>query len=388
MYHFTLGTPRPSAKLQSAMDAVIDRAIEDQRIVGTTVLVAKQGQLVYQRAAGWSDREQDKGMTLDAIYRFASLTKPMVSVTAMHLIEQGYMGLDDDITRWLPDFHPCLEDGRPATILVRHLLSHMSGLRYRYSAPSDSLYHTLNVSDGIDQPGLSIEENLRRIAGTRLQFKPGTGWRYSVGLDVLGEIMARAAGENLPDLVRRVVTEPLGMADTQFAIAEMNRLTTAYTDDTPVPTPITDNRRIPFGEGTAIFCPNRLLNPDSYPCGGGGMAGTAPDFMQFLETLRQNGAPLISPDSFDYMTQEHVAAKYATQGPGWGFGVGWALLVDPAAAMSPQPQGTLSWSGVYGHTWFVDRKNGLCFIAMTNTTPEGVNGEFPKALRNAVYQGL
>ncbi len=112
--------------------------------------------------------------------RLASLTKPIVSLTAMRLIEQGDITLDDDITRWLPDFRPCLENGEPATIRVRHLLSHMSGLRYRYSAPADSLYHSRNVSDGIDyQPGLTLEENLQRLAGTRLQFRPGTGWRYS-----------------------------------------------------------------------------------------------------------------------------------------------------------------------------------------------------------------
>lgn len=389
MIYFTSGRVPSSAKLETAMNAVIDQAIDAQRIVGCTVMVAKAGELMYQRAAGLADREQKKSMALDAIFRLASLTKPIVSLTAMRLIEQGYMSLDDDITRWLPDFRPCLEEGQPATILVRHLLSHMSGLRYRYSAPADSLYHTLNVSDGIDyQPGLSIEENLQRLAGTPLQFKPGSGWRYSLGIDVLGEIMVRATGKRLPDLVSHAVTEPLGMKDTLFTVRDKARLTRVYTDDSPVPTAIGENQRIPFGEGAAIFCPDRILKPDAWPCAGGGMAGTAPDFMQLLETIRRQGAPLVTRDSFDFMTQEHVAAKYATQGPGWGFGVGWALLADPDAAGSPQSAGTLSWSGAYGHTWFVDRQEELCVLAMTNTTPEGVNGQFPVMLRDAVYSGL
>jgi len=389
MLYFTSGLVKSSAKLEAAIDAAIDYAIDIQRVVGCTVMVAKAGELIYQRAAGLADREQKKSMTPDAIFRLASLTKPIVSLTAMHLIEQGDMRLDDDITRWLPDFRPCLEDGQPATILVRHLLSHTSGLRYRYSAPADSLYHTLNVSDGIDyQPGLTLEENLQRLAGTRLQFRPGTGWRYSLGIDVLGEIMVRATGKSLPELVSHHVTTLLGMKDTLFTVRDRERLTTVYTDDSPAPTAMSDNQRIPFGEGAAIFCPDRILKPDAWPCGGGGMAGTAPDFMQLLETLRRQGSPLISQDSFDYMTQEKVAAKYATQGPGWGFGVGWALLVDPDAARSPQSAGTLSWSGAYGHTWFVDRKNELCVVAMTNTTPEGVNGQFPIMLRDAVYKGL
>ncbi|WP_282498360.1 serine hydrolase domain-containing protein [Pantoea stewartii] len=389
MFYFTSGLSPAPAKFEAAMDAVIDHAINSQRVVGTTVMVAQAGKLIYQRAAGWADREQNKAMSVDAIYRLASLTKPIVSLTAMRLIEQGDITLDDDITRWLPDFRPCLENGEPATIRVRHLLSHMSGLRYRYSAPADSLYHSRNVSDGIDyQPGLTLEENLKRLAGTRLQFRPGTGWRYSLGIDVLGEIMVRATGKSLPELVNHHITSPLGMADTLFSVRDASRLTTVYTDDNPVPSVMRDNQQIPFGEGAAIFSPGRILKPDAWPCGGGGMAGTALDFMQVLETVRREGAPLITRESFDYMTQEHVTANWATQGPGWGFGVGWALLVDPDAALSPQSAGTLSWSGAYGHTWFVDRQNALCVVAMTNTTPEGVNGQFPVMVRDAVYKGL
>lgn len=389
MFYFTSGLSPAPAKFEAAMDAVIDHAINSQRVVGTTVMVAQAGKLIYQRAAGWADREQNKAMSVDAIYRLASLTKPIVSLTAMRLIEQGDITLDDDITRWLPDFRPCLENGEPATIRVRHLLSHMSGLRYRYSAPADSLYHSRNVSDGIDyQPGLTLEDNLQRLAGTRLQFRPGTGWRYSLGIDVLGEIMVRATGKSLPELVNHHITSPLGMADTLFSVRDASRLTTVYTDDNPVPSIMRDNQQIPFGEGAAIFSPGRILKPDAWPCGGGGMAGTALDFMQVLETVRREGAPLITRESFDYMTQEHVTANWATQGPGWGFGVGWALLVDPDAALSPQSAGTLSWSGAYGHTWFVDRQNALCVVAMTNTTPEGVNGQFPVMVRDAVYKGL
>lgn len=111
MIYFTSGRVPSSAKLEAAMDAVIDQAIDAQRIVGCTVMVAQAGELMYQRAAGLADREQKKGMALDAIFRLASLTKPIVSLTAMRLIEQGYMTLDDDITRWLPNFRPCLEEG-------------------------------------------------------------------------------------------------------------------------------------------------------------------------------------------------------------------------------------------------------------------------------------
>lgn len=388
MYYFNLNTSSPSAGLQTAVDTVIDRALAEQRLVGTVVLVAQHGKLLYRRAAGLSDRERNIAMTDTTIFRFASLTKPIVSATAMRLIEQGYLHFDDDITLWLPDFQPRLENGGEARILVRNLLSHTSGLRYRYSAPKDSAYHRFNVSDGVDQPGLSLEENLQRLAGAPLLYPPGEGYRYSLALDVLGGVMAAATGDSLPELVRRLVTAPLGMADTRFTVADLARLAVPYADGVPAPKLITDGTVVPFGEGAVVFDPSRILNPASYPSGGGGMAGTAPDFLQFLEAMRRGGAPLLSQESLQFMTHMHVSSQYETQGPGWGFGVGWALLDNPAAAGSPQSAGTLSWSGVYGHTWFIDRARELCVVALTNTTAEGVNGAFPKELRDAIYSGL
>ncbi|PWC18935.1 serine hydrolase domain-containing protein [Brenneria corticis] len=388
MYYFNLDVPSRPVGLQTAVDDVIDHAIAEQRLVGAVVLIAQHGTLLYRRAAGLADREHGAAMIDTAIFRLASITKPMVSTAAMRLIEEGRLNLDDDITRWLPNFRPRLEDGTEVRILVRHLLSHTSGLRYRYSAPKESAYHRLNVSDGVDQPGLSIEENLRRLAAAPLLYPPGEGYRYSLALDVLGAVMSGATGESLPELVRRLVTGPLGMDDTRFSVADLERLVTPYADGTPVPQPITDGTSVPFGEGTVVFAPSRILDPASYPSGGGGMAGTAPDFLQFLEAIRRGGLPLLSPESIQFMTRLQVSSQYATQGPGWGFGVGWAVLDHPAAADSPQSAGTISWSGVYGHTWFIDRARGLSVIALTNTTGEGVNGAFPKELRDTIYREL
>ena len=152
----------------------------------------------------------------DTVFRFASLTKPIVSVAALALIERGRLSLDSPVTDWIPWFRPKFGDGAEPVITVRHLMTHTSGLTYGFMELPDSRFHQAGVSDGLDQPGLSMEENLRRIASVPLNHTPGRRWNYSVATDVLGEVIARCAGMTLPDLVERLVTGPLGMRHTSF----------------------------------------------------------------------------------------------------------------------------------------------------------------------------
>ena len=117
------------------------------------------------------------------------------------------------------------------------------------------------------------------------------------------------------------------------------------------------------------------------------MAGTASDLLRFLDTLRRGGAPILSGATVEQLGSAHVGPEAQTQGPGWGFGYGGAVLVDPRAASTPQAGGTLQWGGVYGHTWFVDRRNGLTVVLLTNTALEGMSGALPREVRDAVYAG-
>src|SRR5689334_12419306 len=139
------------AQLASRIDPVIDGAIARNHIVGAVMLVARRGTVVYRRAAGAADREAQRPMTVDAIFRYASLTKPIVSATALKLIESGRLGLDDPVTKWIPEFKPRLPNGREATITTRQLLTHTAGLSYGFSEPEDGPYHREKVSDGMDQ---------------------------------------------------------------------------------------------------------------------------------------------------------------------------------------------------------------------------------------------
>src|SRR5690349_8027894 len=216
--------------LEARLDAVIDQAIEEERIVGTVVIVAEEGRIVYRRAAGFADREEGVPVREDTVFRFASLTKPIVSVAALALMEQGPLRLDSPVTDWIPWFRPKHADGTEPVITVRHLMTHTSGLTYGFMELPDSQFHQIGVSDGLDQPGLSMEENLRRIASVPLNHTPGRRWNYSVAADVLGEVIARSAGLPLPELVERLVTGPLGMRHTSFKVAEGVQLAKAYAD--------------------------------------------------------------------------------------------------------------------------------------------------------------
>jgi CubicO group peptidase (beta-lactamase class C family) len=365
--------------------ATIDKALAERRIVGAVVLVAQHGEIAYRRAAGYADRESRTAMREDAIFRLASIAKPIVTATVMRLVEDGRLALHVPVTQWLPDFRPALPDGSTPEITIHHLLTHTSGLGYGFLEPSDGPYHKLNVSDGLDRPGLSLDENLSRLAAAPLAFAPSTGWRYSLGLDVLGGVLEKVEGRSLPEIVREKVTAPLGLEDTDFSVRDPSRLAKAYADGDPEPVLMTDGIAVPLYGLAATFAPSRILDARSYPSGGAGMAGTAGDILRFLEAIRTGGAPILDRKTVEAMATDQVGPQAGTQGPGWGFGYGWAVLVDPAPTGTPQASGTLQWGGAYGHNWFVDRANGLSVVALTNTAFEGMAGAFPTDIRNAVY---
>jgi CubicO group peptidase (beta-lactamase class C family) len=374
------------------IDAVITRALSENRIVGTVVLIARDGELVYRHAAGLADRESGREMRVDTLFRLASVTKAIVCAAAMALVERDELSLESPIDRWLPEFRPKLPSGESPEITVRHLLTHTAGLDYRFQQPPDGPYARANVSDGLDQPGLSLQENLRRIARAPLVRQPGVAWQYSVAIDVLGAVVERAAGRSLPDVVAERITRPLGMTDTAFTIADMSRLAVPYADATPQPKRMSDGEVVPFMTGAGIvFVPSRALDPTSFASGGSGMIGAASDLLAFFETIRRGGRPVLSEESTTEMMRNQNATLPGDAqgpGPGWGFGFGGAVLTDPSAAGSPQSRGTWQWGGVYGHSWFVDPERRLTVIALTNTALEGLAGRFPIELRDAIYRVL
>jgi CubicO group peptidase (beta-lactamase class C family) len=370
--------------LASRLDAVFDRALAEQRIVGATVLVAQDGQPAYGRSAGLADRSSGRPVAEDTIFRLASLTKPMVTAAALALVEAGVISLDHEVTRWLPQFRPQLGDQAPA-ITLRQLLTHTAGLSYGFLQPDDGVYLRLQVSDGMDQPGLSFDEELRRIVEAGLFFPPGAAWLYSVSLDVLGAVLEQASGRPLSQVLAERVTRPLGMVDTGFEVTERSRLAVAYADGSP-PVEMSDHHTVPFAELSGIrFSPGRAFDADSFPSGGAGMVGTAREFLGFLEAIRTGGGGIVSAEAARQMMSNQTGdMAIVTNGPGFGFGFGGAVLVDPAAAGSVHSKGAWLWGGVYGHSWFVDPARALSVVVMTNTAIEGMTGAFALDVAAAV----
>ena len=173
-------------KLRDRVNAAIDRNLERKMTSGVVVQVCHDGKLVYSRAAGLADIEAGKTMQENTMFRLASISKALTSLAVAALIEQGKLGFDDPVTKWLPYFTPALADGSVPVITIRQLLCHMSGLDYRWSQTEDGPYARAGVSDGLDITGLSLEENLRRLASAPLRFAPGSDWLYSLAPDVLG----------------------------------------------------------------------------------------------------------------------------------------------------------------------------------------------------------
>ncbi|MFD1259628.1 serine hydrolase domain-containing protein [Entomomonas asaccharolytica] len=373
-------------ELTEQLNTIIEQAIDDEDIVGAVVLVSKNGKLVYQQAAGYADRETERPMTVDTIFRLSSVSKPLVTAAALRLIEQHIISIDDPVTKYLPDFKPKLVDGTTPTITIQQLLTHTAGLNYTFFEGETGPYHQAKVSDGLDQPGLSMAENLQRIASAPLIYKPGTNWKYSLAIDVLGAVLSKATNQPLPEVVATYVTKPLALQDTGFTTTAINRLATPYTNDKPEPQAMKEYTELPILGGSKIsFVPNRFANANSYPSGGAGMLGTAPDFMRFLLAIENNGQPILSQSTVQQMLKDQTNGLAQSYDLGWSFGYGGAILENPTLAKTPQSKGTLQWGGVYGHNWFYDPVKKIAVVIFTNTALEGMYGQFPNDIRDAVY---
>ncbi|WP_455924879.1 serine hydrolase domain-containing protein [Pseudomonas putida] len=367
----------------------VHQALADQRLVGTVVLVAVDGQLVHVQAAGLADRENTTAMRSDTIFRLASVSKPIVSTAAMVLAARQRLDLDASIAIWLPDFRVQTADGEPAHITARQLLSHTAGLGYRFlEADAHGPYGQAGVSDGMDDSSVDLMGNLRRIASVPLLYAPGCGWGYSLATDVVGALVERVHGQPLGMAVRELVTGPLGMTDTDFHACAAQRVATAYVNGAPSPHRLREGETVsPFEGAVGIrYSPQRVFNRQAFASAGAGMAGTATDVLKLLEALRQG---TLLPDALtEQMACDHAAGLELPNAPGFGFGLGFSVLRDPALAATPESPGTWRWGGAYGHSWFVDRARRLSVVALSNTLYEGMSGRFVSDVRDAVYTDL
>ena len=375
-------------QLIQKIDKAIAENLENKMTSGIVTLVYLNGGPVYAKASGMADIEAGIPMQENTLFRFASISKAFTSLTVAALIAQGKIQLDDPVTKWLPGFLPKLPDGTIPTITIRQLLSHMAGLDYRWAQKEDGPYATAGVTDGLDITGISLEENIRRIASAPLAFAPGSSWLYSLAPDILGAVIAKVHGADFPAAMRELLLGPLGITDTAFSVpvSQKNRVAAAYYLDTGKKlTRMAEDQFLTSPDDRYFhFSPERVFKADEYPSGGVGLVGTAADLMKIVEVIRTGDAPFAPKDLILQMSENCLNGIEAR--PGMGFGLGWGILVDPVRAENtPQTPGTRMWGGVYGSKWFTDPAKNLSVVSMTTTALDEV---VSVAIRNAIYDAM
>ena len=372
--------PQPTQQVVNVLQDSVDR----QHIPGAVVMVARQGRIGLFEAIGQQDPATGKPMRTDSIFRIYSMTKPLVSVAIMMLVERGRLLISDPVSRWLPEYNnqPVLGNAGlvPAwqTPTVQDLLRHTAGLTYEFlgDSPVQREYAKVNIASR----GRSNDEFSKALAGIPLQFQPRSCWAYSRATDVLGRLVEVISGQTLGQFLQHEIFDPLGMVDTGFAVppAQQHRIVE------------------PFGHDPDGGVPMKLFNPREVPAmesGGGGLMSTAMDYARFLQCLLSggelNGHRLLSRHTLAFMTADHlgdIPIDGTLLPPGHGFGLGFA--VRRAAGESPVPGsvGTYHWSGIGGTSFFVDPAQDL--YAMLLTQAPNQRDHYRQLLRNLVYAAL
>ena len=330
-----------------------------------------------------SDREAGKPMRTDSIFRICSMTKPITSVAAMILYEDGKFMLDDPISNYLPEFkNPKVlmktASGVPYTIpatheiTIRDLLRHTSGLTYQWNSDLGPLYKDANVAGGLLPYDGTIGDSVKRLATVPLLFNPGERWEYSLSVDVLGRLIEVVSGVPLDEFFRTHIFEPLGMKDTSFYPPdnEVDRLATAYTyyadkglNRFPDP-PITEDS-FSYSADYPVRPPKRLFS------GGAGLTSSVPDYARFCQMILNGGQlgnmRILSPKSVELMTHDQLGKISPEQGFGLGFGVDG--VKSPLEELGTP--GQYGWGGFFYTEFSVDPKEDMIVIFMGQLHPSG-----------------
>ena len=391
------------------IDAHFARYVADGRLPGWLLTVRRHGHLAHVARAGSRDLEAGLPVTDDTLWRIYSMTKPVTSIAAMILYEEGKLALTDPVSAFIPSFGDVRvytggSDLRPVTVPVVepvriwHLLTHTAGLTYGFHRvhPVDALYRAAGFEWGTP-PGLDLAQACDAWAGLPLLFQPGTEWNYSAATDVLGRVIEVASGQRLDEFLAARILRPLGMTQTAFWTGPeaAPRLAALYT-------------RGRDGAATRLDALGQAaLARPAMISGGGGLVSTAADYDRFTQMLLQragspagelDGIRLLSPRTVGYMTRNHLPGGldletfgrplYA-ESPfrGVGFGLGFAVVIDPLPGKVVCSAGEISWGGAASTTFWVDQEADLAVSFFTQLLPSSSYPIRPE-LRQLVYQAL
>ncbi len=381
-----------SAARLHRIDALMQRYVDDGKLPGMVTMVCRRGKVAHFKCFG--TQNPNVPIQRDAIFRIYSMTKPITTVAAMMLYEEGLFQLDDPVSNFIPELKDVnvfagvgvQPEVLAREIAIRHLMTHTSGLTYGFlgTSPVDDMYNQAKIL----RPDHSSKEMVQTLATMPLVNQPGTAWRYSVSTDVLGHFVEVVSGMSLPAFFRTRILEPLGMVDTGFWVRERDghRFATNYGPAQ--------------GGGIRVIdepATSKFSSPQKFFSGGGGLVSTASDYIRFCHMMLNGGAfrgaRVLGRKTVELMTMNHLPDDVMpislglTNLPGEGFGLGGAILLDVAASASPGSAGTFRWGGAATTAFWIDYKEELIGLLLTQFMPANyyrIRAEF----KTLVYQAV
>ena len=381
-------------RLQVLTD-VLQRYVDEEKLPGAVLLIARDGGLVHLEAVGYRDREAGDTLEVDDLFRIASQTKAITSVAVMMLQERGQLLITDPLSKYLPEFanttvavpregggYDVVPADQPITL--RHLLTHTSGIGYGYG-PAQDQWEAADVTGWYfahrDEP---IRDTVRRMAALPMDAQPGSSWVYGYSTDILGAVIEVVSGMPLDEFFRTEIFEPLGMFDTHFFVPEekADRLTVVYSAGDSGLTRAPDPGGM-IGQGMYLNGPRKNFS------GGAGLVSTAEDYALFLQMLANGGelggVRLLSPATVRLMTVNHL--NDVEFQPGSGFGLGFSILENLGARGLSGSETEYGWGGAYHSSYWVDPVEGLVVVYLTQIIPAGPIDDHDK-LRAIIYGAI
>lgn len=366
-----------SAERLDRITTFAESYVADKRVPGMITMVARNGRVVHFEATGQRGLNDTRPLTKDALFRIYSMSKPITAVALMMLYEEGKFQLTDPVHKYIPELKDLVvhnPSGAPTpaktAVSMQHLLTHTAGFSYGFNPadPVDQQYQAAKIFEAKD-----LTEFATRIAALPLQFEPGSRWHYSVASDLVGLAVERISGMSLDAYFKERIFDPLGMEDTFFNVPEDKR-------DRFLANHGWDAANSKMVDVTARTDARGNYVSGTLFSGGGGLVSSTMDYMRFAEMLRNggsyNGARLLSPKTIEYMTLNHLPAAIAASGSGEsptlgalgssgvGFGLGFSVVTDPAAAGTISSAGEYAWGGAAGTIFWIDPEEDIVTIAM------------------------
>lgn len=384
---------------------VIQQSIDAGRLAGAVSLVARHGKIAYFKAFGMADREANKPMRTDNIFRICSMSKPITTAAVMMLYEEGRFTLNEPVSDFIPEFKnmkvldpPFPQDKtsppgalvdakRPITIF--HLLTHTSGLTYPWNPRLGKAYREAGVGTGLLQEEQSTADSIKKLASLPLLFQPGDAWEYSLSDDVLGYLVEKVSGMPFDRFLAERIFNPLGMKDSYFFLPEdkVARLAAAYTYYAEKGLQLLPSGKA-IAEGDFSYSSDYpYRGPKVYFSGGGGLCSTAEDYYRFCQTMLNggelNGRRILSRKSVELMSMNHTQGKTDD----FAYGLGFGVTSEPRFLTELGSVGSYYWGGFYYTSFMIDPKEDLVAVFMAQLHPTGDLDVDTKAIRLA-YQAI